>query len=105
MRTIFMKPTTLVALLTLSLSLSTQAALYSFAFNSGFANLGNVPDGNVSGWSDQRTLSGIIYQQIVSVDVKLNITGGYNGDLYAYVSHDNGLKIGRADVWTAVTGR
>src|ERR1051325_8933224 len=79
-----------IAAVAFGLNLTAHAALYSFAFNSGFANLGNVPDGNLSGWSDQRTQSGML-QQICYVDVKLNITGGYNGDLYAYISHDNVL--------------
>jgi hypothetical protein len=88
-----MKTSKLIAILSLSLGLSgsAQAALYSFVFNSGFANLGNVPDGNLSGWSDQRSLSGILYNHITDVQVKLNLNGGYNGDLYAYISHDTVL--------------
>jgi|ERR1051325_1387274 subtilisin-like proprotein convertase family protein len=81
----------LLAMLALGLSLNAQAALYSFTFNSGFANFGNVPDGNLNGWTDQQNLSGILHNHITEVQVKLKITGGYNGDLYAYISHDNVL--------------
>src|SRR5439155_13228459 len=56
-------------------------------YNSGFANSGNIPDGNPTGWSDSRTVSGITDFAITDVQVKLNISGGYNGDLYGYLSH------------------
>ncbi|PWU17697.1 MAG: PEP-CTERM sorting domain-containing protein [Verrucomicrobia bacterium] len=71
-------------------SLSARGALYTFSFNSGFANSGNIPDGDPNGWNDTRNLSGMV-EQITSLQVKLNISGGYNGDLYAYLSHDNVL--------------
>ena len=44
-----------------------------------------IPDGNPSGVAYALNFSGA--NQIVSVSVDLNITGGYNGDLYAYLSH------------------
>ncbi len=50
----------------------------------------NIPDGNLSGWSDLHTFSGIP-AVIESVTVSLNICGGYNGDLYAYLSHEGAL--------------
>jgi hypothetical protein len=64
-----------------------HAALYQNVYNSGFANSGNIPDGNPTGWSDTRTLSGINDFAITDVSVKLNISGGFNGDLYGYLSH------------------
>jgi subtilisin-like proprotein convertase family protein len=67
---------------------SARAAVYSSTYSSGFANGGNIPDGNPIGWADSRTLSGITDFSIVNVTVSLNISGGYNGDLYAYLSHD-----------------
>ncbi|PWU14557.1 MAG: PEP-CTERM sorting domain-containing protein [Verrucomicrobia bacterium] len=85
-----MKPSKLVTLALLTAALSSRAALYTFTFNGPFANSGNVPDGNLSGWADPQNLGGM-YQQITALQVKLNITGGYNGDLYAYISHDNVL--------------
>jgi len=80
----------LTAVAVLGFSVSARAALYTFTFNGPFANSGNVPDGNLSGWTDSQNLSGM-FQQITNLQVKLNISGGYNGDLYAYVSHDNVL--------------
>jgi len=80
----------LIAIASLGISVSAHAALYTFTFSGPFANSGNVPDGNLSGWTDSHNL-GAMYEQITSLQVKLNMTGGYNGDLYAYVSHDNVL--------------
>lgn len=77
-----MKIRTLLLTGLLGVSLSTSAALY----NSGFENGGLIPDGNLSGWSDTRTVSGLL-PVIDSVSVTLNLSGGYNGDLYAYLSY------------------
>src|SRR5260221_366808 len=64
------------------------AALYSFDYTGGFPTT-NVPDGSPGGWSDSRTISGIpnpggdgTTSVIMAVNVRLNISGGYNGDLY-----------------------
>jgi len=82
----------LIATLFLGLSLPTHAAVYSYPFSSGFANGGVIPDGNPTGWSDSRSVSGVSDFQITDVSVKLNISGGYNGDLYGYLSH-NGVLV------------
>lgn len=78
---------TLLSAMLVSISLSAPAALY----NSGFANNGYIPDGDETGWSDTRTVSGLD-PTITSVSVTLNISGGYNGDIYAYLSY-NGSKL------------
>jgi subtilisin-like proprotein convertase family protein len=72
-----------------------QATLYSVTWNSGFANGGVIPDGNATGWSDTRTVSltGLPDNIILDVNVRLNISGGYNGDLYAYLVHSSGFSI------------
>jgi len=44
-----------------------------------------IPDGNPSGLASSLTLSGS-GGPISSVTVSLNISGGYNGDLYAYLA-------------------
>jgi subtilisin-like proprotein convertase family protein len=82
-----MKIATLLSAVVLGVSLSAQATLY----DSGFANNGNIPDGNPTGWSDTRTVSGL-GTLIQSLSVTLNLSGGYNGDLYAYLSYD-GTKL------------
>ena len=63
------------------------------AWSSGFANGGNIPDGSTAGWSDTRNVSDITMPSasIVGVTVTFTISGGFNGDLYAYLSHDGVL--------------
>jgi hypothetical protein len=46
----------------------------------------NIPDGSAVGWSGTATASGLD-RYITGVSVNLNISGGYNGDLYAYLSY------------------
>jgi Proprotein convertase P-domain len=80
--------TVLSGLFAAFLSVLTHAGVYNNTYSSGFASSGIVPDGNSTGWSDSRSLSGLSDFSISSVTVALNISGGYNGDLYAYLSHD-----------------
>ena len=62
----------------------------AFTFNSGFENGGTIPNGNAAGWSDTRTISGLS-GTISSISVNFQISGGYNGDLYGYLSHGGAL--------------
>jgi len=48
-----------------------------------------IPDGNPTGVSSSTTFSGIL-GTITSVSVSLDITGGFNGDLYAYLVGPSG---------------
>jgi subtilisin-like proprotein convertase family protein len=77
---------------------SGHAAVISW--NSGFDNNGVVPDGAPTGWSDTRTVSGL-GAGITDVKVTLNVSGGYNGDLYVYLAYNGGTavllnRVGRA---------
>ena len=56
----------------------TTNASYTYNVNSA------VPDGNPSGLSSTTNISGMS-ETISSVQVSLDITGGFNGDLYAYL--------------------
>jgi hypothetical protein len=46
-----------------------------------------IPDGNPTGVADTLTESGLNFS-ISSVTLTLNVSGGNNGDLYAYLSYD-----------------
>jgi subtilisin-like proprotein convertase family protein len=83
------------SLLSIGLTLGAYAADYfSQTFNSGFLNNGGVPDGSLNGWNDTRSVSGASGTWSISdVQLTLDITGGYNGDLYAYLTHDNGFAV------------
>ena len=56
----------------------TQSATYSPAVV--------IPDDDLSGVSDTETFSSPI-QSITDLQVNLNISGGYDGDFYAYLTH------------------
>lgn len=79
-------------LATTLLTVGAHATLFTYQFNSGFQNGGVIPDGNPNGWSDTRNLSGID-ETITDVNVTLNISGGWNGDLYGYLVHDSGFAV------------
>ena len=55
-----------------------------------------IPDGDLSGWSDTRTVT-TPHTSILSVSVTLTLegTGGgaFNGDYYAYLSHEGTLAV------------
>ena len=63
------------------------AATYSASWNTGFLNNGAVPDGSATGWSDSRALSIPADQTVTDVNVSVSLSGGWNGDLYAYLTH------------------
>jgi len=76
----------------LHLAASVPALAVAYTFTSGFDNGGSVLDGNVNPWSDTRAVSGTVGQPITGVSVRLSLSGGYNGDLYGYLSY-NGVLV------------
>ena len=101
-----MKKLSLLTGFLLVASIPASAALYSYTYNSGFANGGTILDGNASPWSDTRTISELTGQTILGVNVRLNLSGGYNGDLYGYLSYNgmlvplmNRVGVGSADAF------
>ena len=77
-----MKSFSLIWSAAVMLALSAQGGI----IYSSFPNSGNIPDGNPAGSSGTATVSGFL-PSISDISVKLNISGGYNGDLYAYLSY------------------
>jgi hypothetical protein len=77
----------------LGTGLAVRGGLYTEGpYTSGFANGGNVPDGNPTGWNDTRNVSDIpAGLKIGGVSVTFTVSGGYNGDLYGYLSHAGAL--------------
>jgi subtilisin-like proprotein convertase family protein len=73
----------------LGMTITAQATLYNLDFT-GINQA--IPDGNTVGWSDTRTVS-IADSRILDVNVRLNITGGYNGDLYGYLVSGSGFAV------------
>lgn len=82
-----MKALKLVGPVLAGFGLCAHAALYSGSW-SGSAL---VPDGTTAGWSSSIAIDAGTDIHMTSVSVTLNISGGFNGDLYAYLSHDGVL--------------
>lgn len=85
-------PLTMVLIMVASV---TQATLLSYTYSTGFSTT-NVPDGNLVGIADSRSISGIpdpagdgTTPVITDVNVRINISGGFNGDLYGYLRLQN----------------
>jgi len=88
-----MKTKTLIvaAMLTVAAALAqTNTQPFSFLINNGV-----VLDADFNGFSDTQsiTVSNTAGSVISEVRVLLNLTGGYNGDLYAYLTHGSGFAV------------
>jgi len=68
-----------------SIGASAQSNTYNWLFNAGRT----IPDADPSGTALATNLTGMT-GIIGNVDVSLNISGGYNGDLYAYLAGPGG---------------
>ncbi len=80
----------ILTLLATAVPSTAPAAIYNWT--TGFDNSGTVPDGNASGWSDSRSVSDL-GGPIIGINVLLNLSGGFNGDLYGYLAHNNQLVV------------
>jgi subtilisin-like proprotein convertase family protein len=87
-----MKLLFLISLLALGAVASTRADIYSDGNVNGSGTSLNtvIPDGNPSGVFTALTVSGMA-NVLSDITVTLNISGGYNGDLYAYLSYNGSL--------------
>jgi hypothetical protein len=101
-----MKQLTFLTLLLVVAGGRAPAGVYSYTYDSGFANGGTMLDGNASPWSDSHTLGELAGLTISGVSVRLKVSGGYNGDLYGYLSHNgvlvpllNRVGVGSADAF------
>ena len=74
----------IVALL-LGAGLTAPAGIYSYT-----GSAYTIPDGNLAGAYSQISVSGA-NSSFSDITVTLTVSGGYNGDLYAYLSHDGKL--------------
>src|SRR5258706_15751949 len=88
-----MKKILMILALLAALARPAQADFYNSTYSFGFANNGNIPDGSMIGMQDTRTVSGVTFNSISDVDVRLTISGSWNGDLYGYLVHDGGFTI------------
>jgi subtilisin-like proprotein convertase family protein len=68
----------------------TNTQLFSFTVLNGL-----VPDADYNGFADTRTITvaNPVGSILTDIQVNLNLTGGYNGDLYAYLTHGSGFAV------------
>jgi len=52
-----------------------------------------VPDNDDAGLTSSQTVAATGITQIEQVTVTINLTGGWNGDLYAHLVHDSGFSV------------
>lgn len=77
-----------IALLLLtSASLQAATTIVDWTVNS------SIPDNNPTGLVDTQTISGSTITGITGIEVRLKLTGGWNGDLYAFLQHDSGFSV------------
>jgi subtilisin-like proprotein convertase family protein len=62
-------------------------------FSGTLANGGYIPDNSTNGWASTMTLSGNSGLTVQDVQVNFTVSGGYNGDLYGYLVHDDGFVV------------
>ena len=82
-----MKPSLLKSILALGLSagVTAQAGIYTYT-----GSPYDIPDGSRAGTFSQITVSGEPIS-LTDITVTLDVSGGYNGDLYAYLSYNGTL--------------
>jgi len=66
-----------------------RASILNYNLDNIFAT---IPDGNLNGYQSSQSLNGIA-GEISDINVTLNISGGFNGDLYGYLYHNNTLCV------------
>src|SRR5689334_12312175 len=76
----------------LGLACGADGGIYDFSFQMPGSGV-VIPDGNPSGFQNTVNLGNIMPSQIQSVTLTINVSGGFNGDLYAYVSHGSGFSV------------
>jgi subtilisin-like proprotein convertase family protein len=87
-----MKRILLSLLVLAALSVPSRAGFMSYS-GATLPNNGVVPDNNLSGWASTLNVSSSDLVGAGGVQVALNISGGWNGDLYGYLQHDSGMVV------------
>jgi subtilisin-like proprotein convertase family protein len=87
-----MKKYLMLMLMTAATTVSLPAQLLTTNWTGGFPNGGVIPDNDPSGLAITETLTGWS-GSVSNVSVTLNLTGGWNGDIYAYLYHDGVMSV------------
>jgi len=81
-----MKLQVMACLCALGFSINAHAATFSFPVGAA------IPDGNLNGFQNSQSIGGLS-GQITDLNVTLEISGGFNGDFYAFLTHDSTTAI------------
>jgi len=73
----------------LTFCIAAHASTSSYSVNNIFAT---IPDGDLNGYQNTLTVSGFS-GNLADVNVTLNISGGFNGDLYGFLYHNSTTAI------------
>jgi len=68
-------------------------AMAQFTANTNYTVGLSIPDNNASGLAVTESFSSSEIFQITDLEVSLSISGGFNGDYYAYLTHDSGFSV------------
>ena len=87
-----------VMMLLLASSATGRAAVISFTGSGGNFSASAtpntaIPDSPTPGLAFALDFNDSYYNQITAISVRLTISGGWNGDLYAYLSHGSGFGV------------
>jgi subtilisin-like proprotein convertase family protein len=81
-----MKTWIMACLLALGTTVSASSANFSYLVGA------TIPDGDLTGYQNSQSVGGLS-GAITAVNVTLNISGGFNGDFYAFLTHNGATAI------------
>jgi len=84
-----MKKSLLLGLAIGALTLPASAVIYS----TNWTVNASIPDGNLSGWVSSQNVSTMPAGTLQGVAVNLELSSGWTGDLYAYLTHSSGFAV------------
>jgi hypothetical protein len=87
-----MKKYLILMLLAAAVTVPAPAQLMTTNWSGSFVNGGVVPDNDLSGLTITEALTGWS-GPVSDLAVTLNLTGGWNGDIYAYLYHDGVMSV------------
>ena len=75
------------------LGLSVSTGWCQTSYTNTFSINQPIPNGKLTGWSDTRRIKLPLAGLITNLQVTLNLSGGFNGDLYGYLVHGSGFAV------------
>jgi hypothetical protein len=83
----------LLSLTALTLVAPVRADVYSGSISTNWTGTQSIPDNSASGVAFSFNISTPVYAAVTNLTLDLQLSGGWNGDLYAYLSHGSGFAV------------